>query len=283
VTGLLLMVILACGGAQVASGQERLALMGEVLASEPEGYRVVLRHDAVAGLFEGPGPYETSFSTTPGDASLVAPGQRVRGEAFRYMGGYRIERLYLVNPAADRTLEEMARRLREDTVARGARSFRAVGDFMPDFALIDQDGKVVQSRDWRGRKVVLNFIFTRCDQPHMCPASTQRMARLQLDAEEAGVDVLLVSITLDPRYDSPGILRQYAADRGLKPANFRLLTGPEQVVRDLMRQCGIVAYEEDNTIKHTMATLLIDERGQIQWRRDGSRWSTIDFLQRLRR
>lgn len=263
--------------------QERVQLEGEVMSSEPGGFRIVLRHGAAGGLFAEAGPHETRFSTTPGDAALVTPGMRVRGEAFRYMGGYRIERIYPVDPVAERTLNEVNRRLREDTVARGSRAFRAVGEQLPDFALYDQDGRVVMARDWRGRRVVLNFIFTRCDQPHMCPAATQRMARLQQEVEEAGVDVMLVSITLDPAYDSPGILRQYAQERGLKPGNFRLLTGPEVVIRDLMRQLGILAYEEGNTIQHTMATILIDERGQITWRREGSRWTTTDFMRRLQR
>lgn len=269
-----------CAG--VVGGQTRVVLEGEVISSEPSGFRIVLRHDSVPGLFPGPGPYETTFSTAAGDAALAVPGQRVRGEAFTYLRGFRLERLYPVDLAAERTLREVNRRLREDTVARGSRAFRAVGEYMPDFALYDQDGKVVQPRDWRGQKVVLNFIFTRCDQPQMCPAATQRMARLQAEAAAAEVPVLLISITLDPAYDSPGILRQYADERGLRSDNFRLLTGPEAVIHDLLRQFGIVAYAEDGTIKHTMATLLIDERGQIQLRRDGSRWSTGEFLERLR-
>ena len=133
---------------------------------------------------------------------------------------------------------------------------------MPDFALYDQSGKVVQSARFRGKQIMLNFIFTRCPVATMCPASTLKMMQAQRLAREAGVsDIEFVSITLDPTYDTPGVLKEYAEDRGIDTSNFSFLTGPEGAVRDLLTQFGVVAEFEGDLVKHTLATLLIDPPG----------------------
>jgi protein SCO1/2 len=126
---------------------------------------------------------------------------------------------------------------------------------------------------------VLNFIFTRCRAATMCPASTTRMSELQALAREGGMEELhFVTITFDPEYDSPGILRQYADSYGLEHDNFHLLTATQELVDDLLRQFGILTMEEDGTINHTMATLLVDANGRVAFRKEGAKWTTEEFL-----
>jgi protein SCO1/2 len=116
----------------------------------------------------------------------------------------------------------------------------------------------------------------------MCPASTARMMALQQAAKGKGISSLeLVSISLDPAYDTPSVLKEYAKARGIDTANFTFLTGPESAVRDLLHQFGVIVEPGENFLKHTLATLLIDERGKIIHRVDGSAWSPAEFLSRL--
>ena len=146
--------------------------------------------------------------------------------------------------------------------------------------MIDQRGDFVQIRALQGRPFVLNFIFTRCQVPTMCPASSTRMSELQDQARADGMQALsFVSLTLDPAFDSPGILAQYAQGYGIEPENFHLLTHTDpQVIEDLLRQFGIRTIEEDGTINHTMATLLVDKNGRVAFRKEGSRWTVAEFL-----
>jgi protein SCO1/2 len=107
---------------------------------------------------------------------------------------------------------------------------------------------------------------------------TQKLAR------EAGVaDIEFVSITLDPAYDTPGVLRDYARDRGIDTGNFSFLTGPESAIRDLLTQFGVIAEQRGDILDHTLATLLIDGKGRIAWRADGSAWEPREFVERMRR
>ena len=108
------------------------------------------------------------------------------------------------------------------------------------------------------------------------------MMALQHAAKEKGVANLeLVSVSLDPAYDTPTVLQDYAKARGIDTANFHFLTGPESAVRDLLRQFGVLVEPGENYLKHTLSTLLIDERGKIIHRVDGTTWSPSEFIQRL--
>ncbi|MCX6943948.1 MAG: SCO family protein, partial [Opitutales bacterium] len=167
---------------------------------------------------------------------------------------------------------------------RGRGAFREVGEQIPDFALYDQEGRVVASGRFRGRQVMLNFIFSRCPVATMCPASTLKMMAVQRLAREAGVPNLeLVSLTLDPAYDTPAVLKDYAATRGIDTANFSFLTGPESAIKDLLTQFGVIAAFDGNLLKHTLSTLLIDEHGRIIHRAEGSAWEPRDFVAKMKK
>jgi protein SCO1/2 len=92
-----------------------------------------------------------------------------------------------------------------------------------------------------------------------------------------------VTISFDPAFDSPGILRTYAQGYGMELDNFHLLTGTQELIDDLLRQFGILTREEDGTINHTMATLLVDANGRVAYRKEGPRWSVDDFLKAARK
>src|SRR5436305_3741587 len=105
----------------------------------------------------------------------------------------------------------------------------------------------------------------------MCPATTIKMMSAQRMAKEAQIPNLeLVSITLDPAYDTPGVLKEYADARGIDTSNFSFLTGPENAIRDLLTQFGVIAQFQGDILQHTLTTLLIDANGKIAHRADGS-------------
>ena len=175
-----------------------------------------------------------------------------------------------------------ALQLRQDTHSRGKHAYREVGEPGPDFSLFDQNGRVVQISRFRGKQILLNFIFTRCPVATMCPAATAKMMAVQRLAREAGVPNLeLISITLDPAYDTPGVLKEYADLRGIDTTNFSFLTGPETAIKDLLTQFGVIAQFQGDILQHTLTTLLIDAQGRIAHRTDGSLWEPQDFVSRM--
>ena len=272
------------GGGDGTSAPEgkHYPLTGEIVAVDSAHGVLTVRHNAIEGLMPA---MTMEFAVTAGDAELVKPGEKIRAELILVPAGMpRLEKIWPDDRAKSDAVAAAAQALREDTHDRGDRAYREVGEAMPDFALYDQSGRVVDSRRFRGRQIMLNFIYSRCPVATMCPAATARMMQTQRMAREAGVkNIEFVSITLDPNYDTPGVLAEYARFRGIDTSNFSFLTGPESAIRDLLTQFGVIAEFKGDLLSHTLATLLIDSHGKIVWRADGSAWEAQDFVARMRK
>jgi protein SCO1/2 len=263
-----------------AANEKRYPLVGEIVSIDAKRNVLTVRHDAVEGLMPA---MVMEFSVSAADAALARSGEHIRAELVLVAGEEpRLEKIWPDDRALTDAVAAGATALREDTHDRGTGAYREVGEKMPDFTLFDQSGRVVQSARFRGKQIMLNFIYTRCPDPNMCPLSTVKMTTAQRLAKEAGAaNVEFVSITLDPTHDTPGVLKQYADVRGIDTSNYSFMTGPEGAIRDLLTQFGVIAQFNGDFIKHTLATLLIDADGKIIWRADGSAWEPSDFVARM--
>lgn len=98
------------------------------------------------------------------------------------------------------------------------------------FSLLDQTGQTFSEQRLAGTPWVAAFMFTRC--PTVCPMMTTRMQRVQALAGQRGVDLRLLSFSVDPEHDTPRVLREYAKTRGIDTSNWWLVTGDSRVVRE---------------------------------------------------
>lgn len=293
VVGLCLLVGVACakrnaadaaaaaGSQTVASTEKRYPLTGRIVRVEAERKVLVVHHDEIKDYMPA---MTMEFLVGPGDLAIARPGMSIRAEMVPAKeGDFRLEKIWPDERAAADTVAAGAKRLAEETSNRGKAAYREIGEKVPEFALFDQNGAVVQSTRFAGKQIMLNFIFTRCPVATMCPAATAKMVSTQRLAAEAGVKNLhLVSITLDPAYDTPGVLKEYADLRGIDTSNFSFLTGPDKAIKDLLAQFGVIAQFQGDLLQHTLATLLIDERGKIIHRADGSQWEPKDFVAKMK-
>ncbi len=258
---------------------ESFSVAGRVLEVLPEvrSLRVELTESVSSDL---PAGQTVDFRVGAGDLEIGYAGRLIRAEAVHYSKKWHLERVFPVDGTGAKGMVDINKQLHAATATMSRRKYVREGDYIPNFAMIDQHGDFLQIREMRGKAFVLNFIFTRCKAATMCPASTTRMSELQELARETGLedDLHFVTITFDPEFDSPGILRQYAKGYELENDNFHLLTATQELVDDLLRQFGILTMEEDGTINHTMATLLVDANGRVAFRKEGSKWTTKEFL-----
>lgn len=251
-----------------------------MVAADAAAHTLTLR--AVGLPHPGPDGNQT-VTVSAGDAAIGYVGHTVKGEFSQSGGAWWLTDVWPADPAKTGVVNEATRRIRADGVELGRKAYRDVGDYLPPFALYNQDGNVVQSTSLLGRRLVLNFVFTRCAQPTMCPASTMRMGQLQKALREAKInDVTLVTITFDPEHDTPGVLRQYGQAYGLDFENFQLLTGPAQQINDLMTDFGIITRDKDGILQHTMAVYLVSLEGAILYRFPGENWTVHDFIERIK-
>jgi protein SCO1 len=264
------------------NGERRFPLTGEVVSADPARKIMVVRHDEVVGYMPA---MTMDFPVSAGDAAAAVAGERIRAQLVVAPDTtVRLEEIWPDDKASRDNVDAGERMLHQDTFEKGKGAFREVGEAVPDFVLYDQNARVVDSSRFRGRQVMLNFIYSRCPVANMCPLSTTKMMASQKLAREAGVpNAEFVSITLDPAYDTPGVLHAYAADRRIDTSNFSFLTGPDAAIRDLLTQFGVIAEFKDGILNHTLSTILIDEKGVIRWRADGSAWEPREFVERMHR
>lgn len=272
------------GAVRESSGpktEKRYPLAGEIVKTDAERNVLIVAHEEIKGLMPA---MTMEFKVTRGDLAIAKPGRHIRAELVQRADGFYLEKIWPDDAATQRALEASAKALAQDTAMRGKEAYREIGENLPEFTLLDQEGRAVSGSRFRGRQIVLNFIFTRCPIATMCPAATERMAALQKAAKAAGAkDFELISISLDPEFDTPGVLQDYAQVRGLDTSNWSFLTGPDAAVRHLLAQLGVIREFEGATIKHTLATVLINEDGRISYRADGSVWKVDDFVRRLKK
>lgn len=262
-----------------APAEKRYPLTGEIVSVKAAERVLIIHHDDIPNYMPS---MTMEFKVGRGDIVNAKPGQRIRGEMYVKGGDIYLEKIWPDDSQTSSQIAAATNALTQDTAMRGKGAYREIGETAPEFTLLDQEGRPVAMSRFRGKQVMLNFIFTRCPIATMCPAATTRMIALQKAGRAAGISNLeIVSISFDPANDTPGVLKEYAEARGIDTSNFTFLTGPDAAVRHLLAQMGIIREFEGETIKHTLATLLINEQGTIVHRVDGSQWQVEDFISRM--
>jgi protein SCO1/2 len=124
-----------------------------------------------------------------------------------------------------------------------------------DFRLRDQDGRAVSLRDYRGRVVVLTFMYTTCRDT--CPLTATQI-RGALDDLDRDVPALAVSV--DPVNDTPERARRFLFKRGLARDRMRFLLGDRAQLQPVWKAYGI--RPQGAAFDHSAYVLLIDRRGR---------------------
>lgn len=132
---------------------------------------------------------------------------------------------------------------------------------VPEFTLINQDGKNFGSADLRGKVWIADFVYSTCPGP--CPMISTRMSELQKPLEKT--DVHLVSFTVDPARDTPQVLRTYAEKLQAEPGRWDFLTGPQSTIYNLSRNGFKLAVGEEKGVPiHSTRMILVDRHGAIR-------------------
>jgi protein SCO1/2 len=139
----------------------------------------------------------------------------------------------------------------------------------PKFELTNQDNVKVSNETYKGKVYVLEFFFTTC--PSICPK--MNMSMLEIEKTFFGnPNFGIVSITIDPKHDTPQVLKDHAKLLGVKSSNWNFLTGDRNVIMDLSNKgFNLYAGENDKVsggFEHSGLFALIDKDGNIRCRKD---------------
>lgn len=160
------------------------------------------------------------------------------------------------------------------------------GAEVPDVKLVNQDGKQISTRQFRGRALLVTFVYTRCPSPDQCPLMSANFAQvnaaLQSDPE-LKKKAHLLSVTLDPEYDKPEVLRSYgAAYAGGKFDDWDFATGDPADVRRFAEFFGLTYMRDNGQLIHSLRTAVVTPGGKLYKIYRGNEWKPEDVLQDLK-
>jgi protein SCO1/2 len=249
-----------------------------VAGLKDSGQTLVVEHEAI------PGYMPPMIMPLPvADSSMTAPLES--GDAIQF-------RLAVSDDSASiialRTLPDTAvarnpaRAVTPMEGGTGSTQMLQRGDRLPaDLTLTTQAGKPIQLGDYRGETLVLTFIYTRCPLPTYCPRMSKHFATLQPQLRERyGQKVQLLSISFDPAYDTPKVLREYASQYTSRLDTWTFATGDSTQTQRATELFGVFTKKEDSDeITHNLTTALIGPEGRVRrlWR--GNDWTPEDVRQ----
>ncbi len=140
---------------------------------------------------------------------------------------------------------------------------------VPPFEFTNQDGKLITNSFYEGKVYVVEFFFTTC--PTICPKMNENMLKIQNEFY-GNLDFGIASFSINPKYDTPQILKEYAESHGATSKNWNFLTGDQDIIYELANT-GFTLYAGENSnaeggFEHSGMFALVDKQGNIRSRLD---------------
>ena len=264
-----------------AATAKRYPFTGRVISVDSQAQSALIDGDAIPGFMD---PMAMPYKIKP-EASLnhLQPGDSVSAEVVVQAAAPKNE-----NAAPDYWLENVkvtAHTNPAPAAAGSALHTPARGEEVPDFSFTDQSGKRISLKQYRGKVLLLTFIYTRCPFPDFCPRVSSNFAEIykQLGTNPALANTRLLSITFDPEHDTPKVLRDYAFSvaHAHSPALFTRWQFAAPAAADLPRLADFFALTikpEGGLITHSLSTAVIGPDGKIVNWYHGSDWQVSDLI-----
>jgi len=271
-------VLAGCHSGQKASTQSSAApaykvykLRGKVVSTDAARGEVTLDHEAIPGFMDAMTmPYKLKDLSILGE---LHPGDVITADV-----------LVSPDPNADYLLDHIV------VVAQSKPDYRPVvsyhvpapGDAAPDFKLRNQDGRQIHLGQFKGKALLVTFLYTRCPSPNFCPRVTRNFAEVdkQLAANPAlYAKTHLMCVSFDPEHDTPERLRAYGATyigSGAKNAfaHWDFAVPEKPVLTEMAKWFDLgMTNEADGTITHTLSTTLIGPDGKVARFYPGNEWT----------
>ncbi|HTM05301.1 MAG TPA: SCO family protein [Vicinamibacterales bacterium] len=246
-------------------------LTGQILAIKPDRNEVILKHNDIPGFM--PAMTMTYKVKEPELLNGRKEGDMVKAtlvveEVKAYLSSLNVTGHQPLDTAAPVT----------DTA-----HILTPGEPVADALLVDQGGKPMPFSSLRGHRVALTFVYTRCPLPDYCVLMEKNFAAVQqaLAAKPELSDVRLLTVTMDPEFDTPAVLKPHAIDLGANPAVWTFATGDPKEVQRFGEQFGIHV-ERDPTNKwqliHNLRTAVIGADGKVVKTESGNFWTPPELV-----
>ena len=270
----LILLLLAVGLGACRRNEKRYDLKGKVLMVEKEKHLVTIAHDEVKGLM----PAMTMPFTVPNQADIdyLAPEDQVTATLVVDGSQSWLENLFVTRISGNASSVTLPAEAKE-------------GDEVPNYVLKNQDGKEIHIHDYRGKALLLTFIYTRCPLPEYCALMSNNFAHVDRQLQQTP-DIYnkthLLSVSIDPTYDTPQVLRSYGAahtERYQQETFTHWEFASGEQVKDMAQFFGLRYFPEKDEIVHGLKTVIIHPDGKVAKVYSDNKWKPEDVVNELKR
>jgi protein SCO1/2 len=268
-----MLLVLASGFAACRRNDKRYELKGKVVLVEPDKHLATIAHEEVKGLM----PAMTMPFTIPNKADLdyMAPNDEVTATLVIDGSQSWLEDLFVVRNSSGSGV----------TIATEAKP----GDEVPNYVLKNQDGKQIHLHNYRGKALLLTFIYTRCPLPEYCTLMSNNFAQVDRQLQQNPdlyAKTHLLSISIDPNYDTPQVLRSYGAAHTERYeqetfGHWEFASGNQ--VKEMAQFFGLGYFAEKDQIIHGLRTVIVAPDGKIAKVYSGNDWKPEEAVNELKR
>ena len=238
---------------------------------------LVVEHERIPGYMP-----PMTMPVPVSDPSLLdglAPGDAIE---FRLRVTEEFAQVTQLQPIADSLVARHPAQSESMTAASGTNdvSILREGETLPpDLTLTNQNSEPVRMGDFHDKVLVLTFIYTRCPLPTYCPRMSNQFANLQPKLRSTyGPKVHLLSISFDPEYDTPQVLRDYADRYTDRLDTWTFATGDSTQIERATGLFGIYTEQADGQITHNLVTAVVGPDGTIRRLFRGNDWTEEDVM-----
>src|ERR1700730_13891376 len=262
----------ACRGTN-QSQVRRYHLKGTVVQVDKAQQHLVVNHEEIPGFMGAMTmPYPVGDAQT---LEKLSPGDQITADVVVTPSEIHLENVIVVKKSDGKMSPKGAQLQPSDE-----------GTSVPDFTLVNQDGKRVRLAQYRGKSVLLTFIYTRCPLPDYCPLMTHNFAEIEKTIEKTPAlyaKTHLLSVSFDSQYDTPKVLRNYGpafvTDRGQQTfEHWKFAAIPAAEKNDVTKFFDLFVTQEQGQITHSMSTAIISPDGHICKAYNGNDWRPADVL-----
>jgi protein SCO1/2 len=245
--------VLLCAALAVSGCATTYDVRGLVLEVDEPGATLTLSHDAIPGYMEA---MAMPFSARERrELAGLEAGDRVQVRLVVRGGESLVDRIRVIS--ASPTDAGMLLSPAKPVLV-------PVGEVLPDFELIDQNERPVSLSSLRGRVVAVNFVYSRCPLPDYCPRMVDHFKQVSERFEERlGRDLVLLTVSFDPKFDTPEVLRAYAGAFDAERKGWHFLTGSRDDVDRVCEAFGIEYWPDEGLLTHSLQTAVIDREGRL--------------------
>jgi len=255
----LCLIVVAC-----QSGTKQFTLHGKVMAKDETAGELTVKHDDIPGFMPA---MTMPYKVHDRDAlKEVEPGDTIDADLISVNGG----KEYWLQ--SFRITSQSGRQNAKPAIKHALK----LGEPVPDIPMINQDGKQIHFGDFKGKSVLITFVYTRCPVPTFCPRLSSQFARIHEDLVKTPDEynkTHLLTISFDPKYDTAPVLRRYGLayldNHAEGFAHWDFASADPVDMRRIADAFGLEYFEDDNQISHSMDIVLLTPEGKV-----AKYWST---------